>query len=99
MVFTCMVAAGNLDYVITDVASVDNLVEQEVLLDLRELLPAETLAKWDTVEQDGAVIALRLDNTAFAENYPLSADRSCILIVANAPSGEGVARFLEYLMK
>ena len=28
-------------------------------MDLRELLPAETLAKWDTVEQDGAVIALR----------------------------------------
>ena len=26
-------------------------------------------------------------------------DGSCILIVANAPSGQGVARFLEYLMK
>ena len=99
MIVSSMIAAKTLDYIITDEASLDDFQEQEIIMDLRELLPAETLAKWDTIEQDGAVIALRLDNTAFAENYPLSADRSCILIVANAPSGQGVARFLEYLMK
>ena len=99
MTVTCMIAAKTLDYVITDEASLAHFVEQEVVMDLRQLLPENALAQWDTIEQDGAVIALRLDNTAFAEHYPLSADRSCILIVANAPSGQGVAQFLEYLMK
>ena len=99
MIVSSMIAAKTLDYIITDEASLDDFQEQEIIMDLRDILPAETLEQWDTVEQDGAVIALRLENTAFAENYPLSADRSCILIVANAPSGQGVARFLEYLMK
>ncbi|MGM9604554.1 MAG: hypothetical protein ACI3XG_05770, partial [Faecousia sp.] len=97
MIVTCMIAAQTLDYIITDEASVDSFVEQEVVLDLRELLPEEVLAQWDTIEHDGAVTALRLENTAFAENYPLSAPDSCILVVANAPSREGVVRFLEYI--
>ena len=97
MVFTCMVAAGNLDYVITDVASVDNLVEQEVLLDLRELLPEEALAQWDTVEHDGAVTALRLEGTAFAENYPLAAEDSCIVVIGSVSHRDNMLRFLDYI--
>lgn len=98
MLVTCMIAAGTLDYIITDLDSMEDFVEQEMVLDLGELLPAESLANWDTVKQDGAVVGLRLENTAFARNYPLAAQDSCILVIANAPNQENVVRFLEYLM-
>ena len=98
MIVASMIAAESLDYIITDEASVDDFVEQEVVMDLRELLPEEALAGWDALEQDGAVIALRLAGTAFAESYPLSAPDSCILVVANARNRENMIRFLEYLM-
>ena len=98
MIVSCMIAAGTLDYIITDLDSLDDFVEQEVVLDLRELLSEEALARWDTVEQDGAVVGLRLENTAFARNYPLAAQDSCVLVIANARSRENVVRFLEYLM-
>ena len=97
MIVTCMIAAGTLDYIITDRASVDNFVEQEVVLDLRELLPEQALAGWDTIEHNGAVTALALEGTAFAASYPLSAADSCILVVANAPHQEGVVKFLDYI--
>ena len=97
MIVTCMIAAGTLDYIITDQASVDNFVEQEVVLDLRELLPEQKLAGWDTIEHNGAVTALALEGTAFAADHPLSAPDSCILVVANAPHREGVVKFLDYI--
>lgn len=98
MTVTCMIAAKTLDYIITDEASAAHFMEQEVVMDLTQLLPEEALAQWDTIEQDGAVIALGLENTAFAQNYPLAAENSCILVIANAPNPENVVRFLEYLM-
>ena len=73
MIVASMIAAESLDYIITDEASLDDFEEQEVVLDLRELLPEETLARWDTVERGGAVLALRLENTSFAREYSLSA--------------------------
>ena len=99
MIVSSMIAARSLDYIITDEASLDDFEEQEIVLDLRELLPEETLAQWDATEHDGAVTALRLGGTAFAETYSLSAPDSCILVVANAQHREGVVRFLEYLMQ
>ena len=98
MTVTCMIAAKTLDYIITDEASAAHFMEQEVVMDLTQLLTEEALAQWDTIEQDGAVIALSLENTAFAQNYPLAAENSCILVIANAPNPENVVRFLEYLM-
>ena len=98
MTVTCMIAAKTLDYIITDEASAAHFMEQEVVMDLRQLLPEEVLAQWDTIEQDGAVIALGLEGTAFARKYPLAAENSCILVIANAPNPENMVRFLEYLM-
>lgn len=97
MVFTCMVAAQTLDYVVTDEASVAHLAEQEVLMDLRTLLPEESLAQWDTIEHDGVVTALRLEGTAFGENYPLAAEHSCIAVIINAPHQDNTIRFLDYI--
>ena len=97
MTVTCMIAAKTLDYIITDEASAAHFMEQEVVMDLRQLLPEEVLARWDTMERDGAVIGLRLEDTAFARKYPLAAENSCILVIANAPNPENVVRFLEYL--
>ena len=98
MTVTCMIAAKTLDYIITDEASAAHFMEQEVVMDLRQLLPEEVLARWDTMERDGAVIGLRLEDTAFARKYPLAAENSCILVIANAPNPENMVRFLEYLM-
>ena len=98
MTVTCMIAAKTLDYIITDEASAAHFMEQEVVMDLRQLLPEEVLARWDTIERDGAVIGLRLEDTAFARKYPLAAENSCILVIANAPNPENMVRFLEYLM-
>ena len=99
MIVASMIAAESLDYIITDEASLDDFEEQEVVLDLRELLPEETLARWDTVERGGAVLALRLENTSFAREYSLSAENSCILVVPNAQNKENILQFLDYLME
>lgn len=96
MIVSSMIAAESLDYIITDEASLDDFWEQEVILDLRELFP--TLEDWDVIEKDGAAIALRLENTTFGKNYPLAAEDSCVLVIANAQNREHVIRFLEYLM-
>lgn len=98
MIVSSMIAAKSLDYIITDRASLDDFREQEVILDLRELFPAEALARWDVIEEDGAAIALGLKDTAFGKNYPLSAEDSCVLVIANAQNRENVICFLEYLM-
>ena len=99
MIVSSRVAARTLDYIITDRASLKEFDEQEIVMDLRELLPEQTLARWNPIEQDGRVIALGLEDTAFARDYSLYAPDSCILIVVNAQNRENVVRFLEYLMK
>ncbi len=98
MIVSSMIAAGSLDYIITDRASLDDFVEQEVVLDLRELLPAEVLADWNPIEEGGITAALELEDTAFGRDYPLTAQDSCVLVIANAQNRENVVRFLEYLM-
>lgn len=97
MIVSSMLAAKTLDYIITNQASLEAFAEQEVPMDLRELLPQETLSKWDTIEADGAVIGLKLEGTAFAEKYPLYAPDSCILVTINTQHRENVIQFLEYL--
>ena len=99
MIVASMVAAESLDYIITDEASLDDFQEQEIVLDLGEILSEEALSKWDTIEHDGTIAALRLENTAFGKNHPLSAENSCILVTANAQNRENVLRFLDYLLE
>lgn len=98
MIVTSMIAAQSLDYIITDEASLDDFLEQEVVMDLREVLPEQSLDRWDAVYSGGVPVALRLESTAFAADYPLSAQHSVVLVIANAQDRAGVARFLEYLM-
>lgn len=99
MIVASMIAAESLDYIITDEASLDDFVEQEVVLDLRELLPEDPLSRWETVELGGIVAGLRLENTAFGKGYPLSGENSVILITANAQNKENVLFFLDYLLE
>ena len=99
MVVASMVGAQALDYIITDEASLDDFLEQDIVMDLGEFLPEEILAKWDTIRLDGSIVALRLENTAFGRNYPLSAENSCILIISNTKNRENVLRFLDYLLE
>ena len=99
MIVASMIAAESLDYIITDEASLDDFMEQEVVLDLRELLPEEALSRWETVELEGITAGLRLENTAFGKSYPLSGENSVILITANAQNRENVLVFLDYLLE
>ena len=99
MIVASMIAAESLDYIITDEASLDDFVEQEVVLDLRELLPEDSLSRWETVELGGIVAGLRLENTAFGKGYPLSGENSVILITANAQNKENILFFLDYLLE
>lgn len=98
LIVTSMISAGTLDYIITDEASLDDFEAQGVVLDLKELLPAQTLAQWDAIGHDGMVTALGLENTAFGRAYPLSAEHSCILVVANTQNRENMVHFLKYVM-
>ena len=98
MIVSSMIAAKTLDYIITDEASLDDFEEQEIVMDLGQLLPEEALARWETIGHDGAVTALKLGSSAFAEACPLESDESVLLVVANAQNHENVVRFLYYLM-
>ena len=98
MIVANMLAAKSLDYIITDEATLKYLEEQEIVVDLRQLLPEEILAQWEIVERGDMAVALRLSDTAFAENYPLYADNSCIMLIPTEKNAEKIIQFLDYLM-
>lgn len=98
MVVTSMIAARTLDYIITDEATLPHFLEQEVVLDLRQVLSEEALSRYDVIELGGIPAAIRLDGTAFAGRYPLTAEGSCVFIVASTEDCEKDARFLAYLL-
>ena len=93
-----MIAARTLDYIITDEPSLDHFIEQEVVLDLRLALSDEQLAKYEVIERGGVPVAIRLNGTAFAENYPLTSDTGCVFLAASTEDYEKDVRFLEYLL-
>lgn len=98
MVVTSMIAARTLDYIITDEDSLDNFMEQEIILDLKEILPEQELAALDTIELDGITAAIRLENSDFARNYPLAAEKSVLLIVGSTQDSQKDAAFIRYVM-
>ena len=98
MVVTSMIAARTLDYIITDEDSLDNFMEQEIILDLKEILPEQELAALDTIELDGITAAIRLESSDFAWNYPLAAEKSVLLIVGSTQDFQKDASFIRYVM-
>ena len=98
MMVASMIAARTLDYIITDEPSLDHFIEQEVVLDLRLALSDEQLAKYDVIERGGVPVAIRLNGTACAENYPLTSDTGCVFLAASTEDYEKDVRFLEYLL-
>lgn len=98
MVVSCMIAARTLDYIICDESSACYFYQQEVVLDLRELLSEETLGNLDILWQDGTPIAIRLAGSDFAEEYPLTAEDSCILFVGSTQNFDHDRQFLTYLL-
>lgn len=98
MVVTSMIAARTLDYIITDEDSLDNFMEQEIILDLKEILPEQELAALDTIELDGITAAIHLESSDFARNYPLAAEKSVLLIVGSTQDFQKDAAFIRYVM-
>ncbi len=98
MVVTSMIAARTLDYIITDEDSLDDFMGQEIILDLKEILPEQELAALDTIELDGITAAIRLESSDFARNYPLAAEKSVLLIVGCTQDFQKDAAFIRYVM-
>ncbi len=98
MILTSMIAARTLDYIITDEDTLSHFQEQEIILDLREVFTAQELEKYDVIELNGVPSALRLADSAFAENHPLTAADSCIFIVGCTEDFQKDANFIRYLM-
>lgn len=94
-----MLAARSLDYIITDEETLAGFWTEEAVLDLREVLSEADLAKYDIIEIDGTAAAIRLDGSAFAETYPLTAEENCIFVAACTQDCEKVARFLHYVLE
>ena len=98
MVVTSMIAARTLDYIITDEDSLDDFMGQEIILDLKEIFSQEELAEFDTIEMDGITAAIRLENSGFAKNYPLGAEKSVLLVVGCTQDFQKDAKFIRYVM-
>lgn len=98
MVVTSMIAARTLDYIITDEDSLDDFMGQEIILDLTEVFSQEELATMDTVEMDGITAAIRLENSDFARNYPLMAEKSVLFLVGCTQDFQKDAAFIRYVM-
>ena len=98
MVVTSMIAARTLDYIITDEDSLDDFMGQEIILDLKEILPEQELAALDTIELDGITAAIRLESSEFARNYPLAAEKSVLLIAGCTQDFQKDATFIRYVM-
>lgn len=98
MAVASMIAARTLDYIITDEDSLDDFMGQEIILDLKEILPEQELAALDTIELDGITAAIRLESSDFARNYPLTAEKSVLLIVGCTQDFQKDAAFIRYVM-
>lgn len=98
MAVASMIAARTLDYIITDEDSLDDFMGQEIILDLKEILPEQELAALDTIELDGITAAIRLESSDFARNYPLAAEKSVLLIVGCTQDFQKDAAFIRYVM-
>lgn len=98
MVVVSMIAAKTLDYVIVDESALNLLDEQEVLLDLRELLPEDTLLDFSTRESPTGIIAISLRGTAFANQFPVLPEESWLAIINNTPDRAETAQFVNYLL-
>lgn len=98
MVVVSMIAAKTLDYVIADESALNMLDEQEVVLDLREILPAQTLENLTTKESSTGIIAIAMQDTAFAKTFPVVPQESWLCIINNTPDREETARFVNYLL-
>lgn len=98
LMFSVMVSAKELDYVITNEATIRPLDEEEILTDLRTLLPEEQLSQLDTVETASGVVAIRLGSTAFGQKYSFTVDDPCLMIISNTSAAERVQQFLNYLL-
>lgn len=98
MIVSSLMAARDLDYIITDAASLDFFESEEVTTDLRTILPESTLSRFHTYERGTGIIAIGLEGTAFASKFPLTGEESCVLVVNNARDMNKIARFLDYLL-
>lgn len=98
MAVASMIAARTLDYIVTDEDSLDDFMGQEIILDLKEILPEQELAALDTIELDGITAAIRLESSDFARNYPLAAEKSVLLIVGCTQDFQKDAAFIRYVM-
>ena len=98
MVITSMIAAGTLDYIITDEATLEYFLQQEVVLDLKDVFLEEALSKYDVIEADGTAAAIRLNNSDFAQKYPLTEEDSCLLLAVSTQDYEKDIRFIQYVM-
>lgn len=98
MAVASMIAARTLDYIITDEDSLDDFMGQEIILDLKEILPEQELAALDTIELDGITAAIRLESSDFARNYPLVAEKSVLLIAGCTQDFQKDAAFIRYVM-
>lgn len=98
LLLSVMVSSKDLDYILCDEATIRPLDAEEILMDLRNLLPEEQLAQLDTVETPSGVVAIRLSGTEFARKYPFTVEDPCLLVLSNTQSPERVVQFVNYLL-
>lgn len=101
------VSAQQLDYVITDEVGLEVCLNQDVLMDLRELLTEEELALLEEdliylhYEEDNVTVpvAVNLRDQKFSNMYIQSEHEHYLAFIANTPRKEACRDFWEYLQQ
>lgn len=100
------ISARQLDYVITDEVGMETCMDQDALMDLREILTEQELLllEDDLIylyydEDDVTVpVAVNLRNHPFYERYIQAEDDRYLAFVANTPRMEACRDFWDYLL-
>lgn len=89
-----MIATGELDYIICDLAAAQFYGRQDYCIDLGLMLPE---GQWNLLQTEGGFTAIDLTGSRLEREYGLYAQPSYILFPVTAPDWSRCQRFLEYL--
>ena len=104
---TAQIAAGDLDFVISDITVMNMLNAYEAFIDLRELLTDEQLETlgdrllyMDDENGESHAIAIDISGTAFTDRFNVETVNSDVYIgiIANAPNMDNMSGYIDYII-
>lgn len=93
-----IIAAGAVDIIIGPEASMDQYIDQDIVYDLDEVLPADVMEKYKDKMVDGKRMDLS-GNPLLEEKVGLTGGDLQLIVLNMGPNKETAGKFIEYLLE